>query len=63
LAIEKMKKMEELAKEEVKELKINTSGGIAKLAFKMVKEGSDAETLIHYYNITATEVAQALEIP
>jgi predicted transcriptional regulator len=29
----------------------------------MVKEGSDAETLIHYYNITATEVAQALEIP
>jgi probable regulatory domain-containing protein len=63
LAMEKIKKMEELAKEEVKELRVHTAGGIAKLAYKMVKEGSDAETLIHYCSITATEVAQALEVP
>ncbi|WP_297887408.1 bacterio-opsin activator [Sulfurihydrogenibium sp.] len=63
LALEKIKKLEELAKEELKEMKVHTAGGIAKLAYKMVKEGQDAETLVHYCQIVSEEVAKILDIP
>jgi|UniRef100_A0A7V3KPJ5 probable regulatory domain-containing protein len=63
LAMEKIKKLEELAKEEIREMKVHTAGGIAKLAYKMVKEGNDAETLVQYYGLAAEDVAKALDIP
>ncbi len=61
--MEKIKKLEELAKEEIREMKVHTAGGIAKLAYKMVKEGNDAETLVQYYGLAAEDVAKALDIP
>jgi len=63
LAMEKVQKLEELAKEELKEMKVHTAGGIAKLAYKMVKEGSEAEILSHFCTVVAEEVARALDIP
>ncbi len=54
LALEKIKKLEELAKEEIKEMKVHTAGGIAKLAYKMVKEGQDAETLVQYCQVVSS---------
>jgi len=63
LAMEKIKKLEELSKEELKDLKVHTAGGIAKLAYKFVKEGNDAQTLIRYISSAAEDVARALDIP
>jgi len=63
LAMEKVQKLEELAKEELKEMKVHTAGGIAKLAYKMVKEGNEAEILSHFCTVVAEEVARALDIP
>lgn len=63
LALEKIKKLEELAKEELKEMKVHTAGGIAKLAYKMIKEGQDAETLVHYCQVVSEEVAKILDVP
>jgi probable regulatory domain-containing protein len=62
LAMEKIQKLEELAKEELKEMKVHTAGGIAKLAYKMVKEGNEAEILSHFCTVVAEEVARALDI-
>jgi probable regulatory domain-containing protein len=63
LAMEKVQKLEELAREELKEMKVHTAGGIAKLAYKMVKEGNEAEILSHFCTVVAEEVARALDIP
>jgi probable regulatory domain-containing protein len=63
MAMEKVQKLEELAKEELKEMKVHTAGGIAKLAYKMVKEGNEAEILSHFCTVVAEEVARALDIP
>ncbi|SHK22533.1 bacterio-opsin activator [Thermocrinis minervae] len=62
-ALEKLKRLEELVGEEKKELKVHTAGGIAKLAYKMVKEGGDAETLIHYCERVAEDIVKTLDIP
>ena len=63
LEMEKVQKLEELAREELKEMKVHTAGGIAKLAYKMVKEGNEAEILSHFCTVVAEEVARALDIP
>ena len=63
LAMEKIKKLEELTKEEAKDLKVHTAGGIAKLAYKLVKDGQDAESLMHYCSLVAQDVAKELDIP
>ena len=63
MAMEKVQRLEELAKEELKEMKVHTAGGIAKLAYKMVKEGNEAEILSHFCTVVAEEVARALDIP
>ena len=62
LAMEKIQKLEELAKEELKEMKVHTAGGITKLAYKMVKEGNEAEILSHFCTVVAEEVARALRL-
>ncbi|MGB9824038.1 MAG: bacterio-opsin activator [Candidatus Hydrothermia bacterium] len=63
LALQKLQKIEELAKEEFRELRVHTAGGIAKLAYKMVKEGNDAETLIQFCSLLATDLVKSLDIP
>ncbi len=60
LALEKLKRMEELLQEEAKELKVHTAGGIAKLAYKQVKEGHEEPHVFLEYCI---QTAQALDIP
>jgi probable regulatory domain-containing protein len=63
LALQKIKSLEELASEEAKELKVHTAGGIAKLAYKEIKEGHEAQTLLYYCSLVASEIARALDVP
>ena len=63
LALKKIKAMEELVSEEARDLKVHTAGGIAKLAYKEVKEGKDAKTLVHYCSIVAEDIVKTLDIP
>ncbi len=63
LAIYKIEHFDELAEEEKRELKVHTAGGIAKLAYKMVKEGNDAQTLLEFCRSMSEETAQLCDIP
>jgi len=58
-ALYKVQHMEELTPEEKKQLRVHTAGGIAKLAYKMVKEGQEPSIFEHYCTVTA----QVLEVP
>jgi len=59
MALYKIQHFEELTKEEKKELKVHTAGGIAKLAYKKVKEGEEPKVFLEY----CTMAAEALEVP
>ncbi|NPB07471.1 MAG: bacterio-opsin activator [Aquificae bacterium] len=59
LALYKIQHFEELTKEERRELKVHTAGGIAKLAYKKVKEGEEPKVFLEY----CTMAAEALEVP
>lgn len=63
IALQKIKSIEELLSEEAKELKVHTAGGIAKLAYKEIKLGHEAQTLLHYCSIVAEDIVKTLEIP
>lgn len=63
MALRKIKSLEEMLKEESKELKVHTAGGVAKLAYKEVKEGHEAQTLLHYCSMVAEDVVRVLDIP
>jgi len=63
LALQKIRAIEELIHEEARELKVHTAGGIAKLAYKEIKLGHEAQTLIHYCSIVAEDIVKTLEIP
>ena len=63
LALQKIKAMEELVNEETRELKVHTAGGIAKLAYKEIKEGRDAQTLLHFSSTLAEDLVRGLDIP
>ncbi|MEJ5172676.1 MAG: bacterio-opsin activator [Hydrogenothermaceae bacterium] len=63
LALRKIKALEELIKEEAKELRVHTAGGVAKLAYREVKEGREAQTLIQYCSTVAEDIAKTLDIP
>ncbi len=58
-ALYKVQHLEELTPEEKKQLRVHTAGGIAKLAYKMVKEGQEPAIFEHYCTVTA----QVLEVP
>ncbi len=60
LALYKIKNLEELTQEEKKELRVHTAGGIAKIAYKLVKEGSEESGIFLEY---CTQAAEALDIP
>ncbi|MFN3599471.1 MAG: bacterio-opsin activator [Aquificaceae bacterium] len=59
-AMEKLKSLEALIEEEKKELKVHTAGGVAKLAYKLVKEGHEEPKVFLQY---CERVAYALDIP
>jgi len=59
LALYKIQHMDELSPEERKQLKVHTAGGIAKIAYKLVKEGEEPKIFEYYCAITT----EALEVP
>ncbi len=59
LALYKIQHMDELTKEEKKELRVHTAGGIAKLAYKKIKEGEEPKVFTEY----CAMAAEALEVP
>ncbi len=56
LALYKIEHIDELNEEEKKQLKVHTAGGIAKLAYKLVKGGEDSQTLMEYCRSMAEEI-------
>ena len=59
MALYKIQHLEELSPEERKQLKVHTAGGIAKIAYKLVKEGEEPKVFEYYCTVTT----QALEVP
>lgn len=62
-AMFKIEHMEELTKEEKKELRVHTAGGVAKLAYKLVKEGQEAQTLLEFCRELSAKAVQVCEAP
>ncbi|BAF70865.1 hypothetical protein [Nitratiruptor sp. SB155-2] len=54
-AMYKIEHLDELSSEEKKELKVHTAGGVAKLAYKLVKEGQDSQTMLDFCHAMAAE--------
>ena len=59
MALYKVQHIDELSPEEKKQLKVHTAGGIAKIAYKLIKEGEEPK-IFEYYCAVTTE---ALEVP
>ncbi len=59
LAMYKIKHIEELSAEEKRELKVHTAGGVAKLAYKLVKDGQDSQTMLEFCHTMAGEALKA----
>ncbi len=63
LAMKKIENFDELTEEEKKELKVHTAGGLAKLAYKLVKEGEEAQVLLDFCGKMGAQVAEVCEVP
>jgi probable regulatory domain-containing protein len=63
LAMYKIQHLDELSKEEKQQLKVHIAGGIAKLAYKLVKEGQEAQTLLEYCREVSAKAVQACDAP
>jgi probable regulatory domain-containing protein len=63
LALYKIQHLEELSEEEKKQLKVHTAGGIAKLAYKLVKNGEDSQTLMEYCRGMAEGIVKECDAP
>jgi probable regulatory domain-containing protein len=63
MALYKVQHMEELTKEEKKQLRVHTAGGIAKLAYKLVKEGEEAQVLLEFCREMSAKAVQVCEAP
>jgi len=63
LALYKIKHIDELSEEEKKQLKVHTAGGIAKLAYRLVKAGEDSQTLMEYCRAMAEKITQECDAP
>ncbi len=59
-ALYKIQHMDELTEEEKKYLKVHTAGGIAKLAYRLVKEGQEAQTLLEFCRELAETTVQVV---
>ncbi|BCD63048.1 hypothetical protein NitYY0826_C1938 [Nitratiruptor sp. YY08-26] len=58
-AMYKIQHLDELSAQEKKELKVHTAGGVAKLAYRLVKEGQDSQTILDFCHAMAGEALQA----
>ncbi len=58
-AMYKIQHFDELTEEEKREMKVHTAGGVAKLAYRLVKEGQDSQTLLDFCHTMAGEALQA----
>ncbi len=55
LAMKKIEEMQELVEEEGKEMKVHTAGGIAKLAYRLIKEGQEESNIFLEYSTQVME--------
>ncbi len=62
-ALFKIQHLDELTKEEKKQLRVHTAGGIAKLAYKLVKEGEEAQVLLEFCREVSAKAVQVCEAP
>ncbi len=62
-AIYKLQNFDELSSEEKKQLKVHTAGGIAKLAYKYVKNGEDSQTVLEYCREITKDALSICEAP
>ncbi len=59
-ALEKLRAITEFTEQEKKDLSVHLAGGIAKYAFKLIKEeGAEPQLFLSY----STEIAKALDVP
>ena len=63
LALYKIEHLNELTEEEKKQLKVHTAGGIAKLAYKLIKSGEDSQTVMEYCRAMAEKITQQCDAP
>jgi len=56
-------KIRHLEDSEKKELKVHTAGGIAKLAYKSVKNGEDSQTMMEYCRAISQEAVAQCDTP
>ncbi len=63
LALYKIQHIDELNEKEKKQLKVHTAGGIAKLAYKLVKAGEDSQTVMEYCRSMAEKITQECDAP
>lgn len=59
-AMYKIEHMDELDESEKRELKIHIGGGVAKLAYKLVKDGQDAQTILEFCHQMTGEAIKAV---
>ncbi len=63
MALYKIEHLDELTKEEKQQLRVHTAGGVAKLAYKLVKEGQEAQVLLEFCTTAGAQIAQVCEVP
>lgn len=61
LAMEKIRKYEEMSPEERRHLKVHVAGGLAKVAYRLVKEGQEAQTLLEFCRSMSQEALETAQ--
>ncbi|MRI82820.1 MAG: bacterio-opsin activator [Nitratiruptor sp.] len=56
LAMRKIENYEDLTPQERRHLKVHVAGGLAKMAYKLVKEGQEAQTLLEFCRAMGQEI-------
>ena len=62
-ALYKIQHIDELTKEEKQQLRVHTAGGIAKLAYRLVKEGNEAQILLEFCRDMTAKAVQTCDAP
>ena len=62
-ALYKVQHFEDLSEEEKKELKVHTAGGIAKYAYRKIKEGEEAKTVMAFAHEITEKAMQDCPVP
>jgi len=58
-AMYKIEHLDELSAEEKQQMKVHTAGGVAKLAYKLVKEGQESQTMLEFCHEIAKEAVKS----